>query len=107
MKNVRVHFKKWEPVGKMEGYNSKMGTMEEYNFKMGADIKLYWYSSKNWRGSKIATSTHVKLCVEMTVGSASFKISLLVSTTTLQIKKYQPSCVKARHLNPNTIINLL
>jgi hypothetical protein len=41
MKNVRVHFKKWEPVGKMEGYNSKMGTMEEYNSKMGADIKLY------------------------------------------------------------------
>ncbi len=40
MKNVRVHFKKWEPVGKMEGYNSKMGTMEEYNSKMGADIKL-------------------------------------------------------------------
>ncbi len=40
-KNVRVHFKKWEPVGKMEGYNSKMGTMEEYNSKMGADIKLY------------------------------------------------------------------
>jgi hypothetical protein len=41
MKNVRVHFKKWEPVGKMEGYNSKMGTMEEYNSKMDADIKLY------------------------------------------------------------------
>jgi hypothetical protein len=41
MKNVRVHFKKWEPVGKMEGYNSKMGTMEVYNSKMGADIKLY------------------------------------------------------------------
>ncbi len=38
MKNVRVQFKKWEPVGKMEGYNSKMGTMEEYNSKMGADI---------------------------------------------------------------------
>ena len=37
MKNVRVHFKKWEPVGKMEGYNSKMGTMEEYNSKTGAD----------------------------------------------------------------------
>ena len=36
MKNVRVHFKKWEPVGKMEGYNSNMGTMEEYNSKMGA-----------------------------------------------------------------------
>ncbi len=41
MKNVRVHFKKWEPVEKMEGYNSKMGTMEEYNSKTGADIKLY------------------------------------------------------------------
>ncbi len=41
MKNVRVHFKKWEPVGNMEEYNSKMGTMEEYNSKMGADIKLY------------------------------------------------------------------
>jgi hypothetical protein len=41
MKNVRVHVKKWEPVGKMEGYNSKMGTMEEYKSKMGADIKLY------------------------------------------------------------------
>jgi hypothetical protein len=39
--NVRVHFKKWVPVGKMEGYNSKMETMEEYNSKMGADIKLY------------------------------------------------------------------
>ncbi len=32
---------KWDPVGKMEGYNSKMGTMEEYNSKKGADIKLY------------------------------------------------------------------
>jgi hypothetical protein len=41
MINVRVHFKKWEPVGKIEGYYSKMGTMEEYNSKMGADIKLY------------------------------------------------------------------
>jgi hypothetical protein len=41
MKNVRVHFKKWEPVEKMEGYNSNMGTVEEYNSKMGADIKLY------------------------------------------------------------------
>ena len=41
MKNVRVHFKKREPVGKMEGYNSKMRTMEEYNSKMSADIKLY------------------------------------------------------------------
>ncbi len=41
MKNVRVHFKKSELVGKMEGCNSKMGTMEEYNSKMGADIKLY------------------------------------------------------------------
>ena len=54
MKNVRVHFKKWEPEGKMEGYNSKMRTTEEYNSKTGADIKLYLYSSKNWRGSKIA-----------------------------------------------------
>jgi hypothetical protein len=41
MKNVRVHFKKLDPVGKMEGYNYKMGTMEEYNSKMGAGIKLY------------------------------------------------------------------
>ncbi len=41
MKNVRVHFKKWEPVGKMEGYDSKMGTTEEYNSKTGADLKLY------------------------------------------------------------------
>jgi hypothetical protein len=41
MNNVRVPFKKWEPVGKMEGYKSKMGTMEEYNSKMGEDIKLY------------------------------------------------------------------
>ena len=40
MKNVRVHFKKWEPEGKMEGYNSKMRTTEEYNSKTGADIKL-------------------------------------------------------------------
>ncbi len=54
MKNVRVHFKKWEPVGEMEGYNSKMGTTEEYNSKTGADIKMHSCSSKNWRGSKIA-----------------------------------------------------
>ncbi len=36
-KSSKVHFKKWEPVRKMEGYNSKMGTAEEYNSKTGAD----------------------------------------------------------------------
>ena len=40
MKHVRVHFKKWEPVEKMEGYNSKMGTMEEYNSKNGRRYKI-------------------------------------------------------------------
>ncbi len=40
MQNVRVHFKKWEPVGKMERYNSKMRTMEEYNSRNGCRYKI-------------------------------------------------------------------
>jgi hypothetical protein len=76
-------------------------------FQNGNNGRVQFQNGCRYKIVLVATSTHVKLCVEMTVGFASFKISLLVSTTTLQIKKYQPSCVKARHLNTNTIINLL
>jgi len=40
MKNVRVHFKKWEPVGKMEGYNSKNGNNGRVQFQNGHRYKI-------------------------------------------------------------------
>ncbi len=57
MKNVRVHFKKWEPVEKMEGYNTKMGTMEEYDSKMGADKNCISTVLKTGVGQKLIPVT--------------------------------------------------
>ncbi len=38
--NVRVHFKKWEPVGIMEGYNSKNGNNGRVQFQNGCRYEI-------------------------------------------------------------------
>jgi hypothetical protein len=40
MKNVRVHFKKWEPEGKMEGVQFQNGNDGRVQFQNGCRYKI-------------------------------------------------------------------